>query len=264
MELLLLAEACAKPFEKKLRHIFRLVIGQTAQEHHEELVAAEAADDARRERNFQHLADRLQRFVPHFVPVSVIDRLEVVEVDGEDADRLVLAVFGNVLVEKASVGKAGQVVLVRHVENLLVVTVQKRDILRDARRADDVSFLVEHRRLVGLEIAHLAVVHHLLRAHHQLAGVDHLHVGFEADALALLVLLRLQAPNDAVALAAASLHRFPDGARQRAIDFQMQAAEIFVPREIGHHIDGRLPPVADQPRMVTPPDTLLQPIIIIS
>src|SRR5689334_21862557 len=137
---------------------------------HEELLAAEARDqvDGAHARE-QQRGERLQARVPREVPVAVVDRLEMVDVDHEERERRARALGARLVVlealgELAPVGEAGERVVLRELLELLVGALDRLlgghprgDVARHALVAAEGAEPVEDRLAGDLHVADLAI-----------------------------------------------------------------------------------------------------------
>ena len=125
---------------------------------HGELVAAQPGDRvARTDDALQPDRHGAQQAVAPFVPEGVVDRLEVVEVEEQDSDRLVGAPqlverHLQAIHEEVPVGQPGQLVVRRLIAEQLAGDVLVGDVLHDAADADDRAVRVGHGRKARDEV----------------------------------------------------------------------------------------------------------------
>ena len=140
----------------------------------------------------------MQDVVAEVVAPAVVDPLEVVEVDVEQACRLPLGVpqldrVPEPLVEEGSVRQAGQRVVQRELAQLFLGLALFRDVEQVALEVDRLSLLVEHDDTLVAQVDHASVAgdEPVLEAE-RLASLVRVHMRGE-DALAVL---RVEQPRE--------------------------------------------------------------------
>ena len=133
----------------------------------------------------------MQDVVTEVVSPAVVDPLEVVEVDVEQACRLPLGVpqldrVPEPLVEEGSVRQAGQRVVQRELPQLFLGLALFRDVEQVALEVDRLSLLVEHDDTLVAQVNNASVAgdEPVLEAE-RLVGLVGVHMGGQ-DALAVL------------------------------------------------------------------------------
>jgi len=132
-----------------------------------ELVTAQSRDRVLLpHRASQARRDRLQELVSALVPERVVDRLEVVQVQVEQADQLVGALRAHhgvleALAEEGAVGDSGQGVVRREVVELALLPFAQRDVGKNREVVLYLAFRAPDRadgEPLGIDLAVLAAV----------------------------------------------------------------------------------------------------------